>query len=197
MVYSIIYRHGFAICSNYNKVVAALDGIEATEIKGWPDLASAYVYACRRGVLRRLENHETTLPIFPRLQDIRVDVLYFEPGYTRKESVPYARYFACMTPNEGGVFTTVGNVGEFLREFPAGIVREFSDETAARIWTKNELLRFFYPASAYYRAAYFPVPSIYALDVLYDFGLNKWVSKNLMNDSPFPKLPRGDNHDAQ
>lgn len=188
MIYSVVFKHGFECCTRPDTVAdIALYG-EAIEVRSFDDIQAAYCWCCQRSVERQLAQGNRRHPTFPRLADLHPDVTYFEPGYGRAETLPYARYFCAVSGDYAGVFTAVSNVREFLSQFEKRQLREFDDEEAAKRWVQNVYYRILYPAAAYINSGYFPIPLIYELDCVYDLGYSKWLTQNLSGDSPFKFL---------
>lgn len=188
MIYSVVFKHGFECCTRPDTVAdIALYG-EAIEVRSFDDIQAAYCWCCQRSVERQLAQGNRRPPTFPRLADLHPDVTYFEPGYGRAETLPYARYFGAVSGDYAGVFTAVSNVREFLSQFEKGQICEFDDEEAAKRWVQNVYYRILYPAAAYINSGYFPIPLIYELDCVYDLGYSKWLTQNLSGGSPFKFL---------
>lgn len=188
MIYGVIFKRGFECCTRPDTVAdIALYG-EAIEVRSFDDIQAAYCWCCQRSVERQLAQGNRRPPTFPRLADLHPDVTYFEPGYGRAETLPYARYFGAVSGDYAGVFTAVSNVREFLSQFEKGQLREFDDEEAAKRWVQNVYYRILYPAAAYINSGYFPIPLIYELDCVYDLGYSKWLDQNLSGGSPFKFL---------
>ena len=188
MIYAVVFKHGFEYCTRPDTVADIAIHGEAIEVHSFDDVHLAYCWCCQRSVERQLEQGNRRPPVFPRLEDLQMDVAYFEPGYGPAETLPYARYFGAISGDYAGVFTAVSNIREFLAQFKKGQIREFDDEEAAKKWVQNVYYRLLYPAAAYINSGYFPTPLIYEVDCVYNLGYSKWLTQNLSGDSPFKFL---------
>lgn len=193
MLYGIIFKHGMACCETPDMVANLALHTEKVEIKSFNDIRRAYCWCCYHSVERRLQRGNQMPPLLPRLFDLQMNAAYFEPGYGRAESLPYARYFGAVSGDYAGVFTALSNVREFLAQFKGGQICEFDDEDAAKKWVADFYYRMLYPATAYIASGYFPAPLIYNVDCVYDFGYSTWLGQNISDDSPFQQLPGGEN----